>query len=35
MTNLAMRTNILIRSLLRNYLHWVQVGIKISCLEHG
>jgi len=35
MTSLAMRTNALIRPLLRNHLHQVQVKTKISRSEHG
>ena len=35
MINLVMRTNILIKPLLRNYLHWVQAKKKFSHLEHN
>jgi len=32
--SLVMRTNVLIKPLLRNYLYQIQVRIKISCLKH-
>ena len=35
MTSLAMRTNVLIKPLLRNHLYQVQTEIKISHLEHN
>ena len=34
-TSLVMRTNVLIKPLLRNHLHQVQIKIKISRLEHN
>jgi len=34
-TSLAMRTNVLIKPLLRNHLHQIQAKIKISRLEHN
>jgi len=33
--SLVIRTNVLIKPLLRNHLHWVQAKIKISYLEHN